>query len=60
MYVCHACVYVCVTTYLTQGTQNVILIILIGSITNTHKTIESTQRHKGMHQVFVLLEDLLQ
>lgn len=47
-------------TYLSQGTQYIVLIVLIGTIANAHKTIESAEGNKGVHQILVLLEDLFE
>lgn len=38
-----------ITTYLTQSTQNVILIILVGIAPNSNQWIEATQRNEPMH-----------
>lgn len=49
-----------IDNYLAKSTQNIILIILIGIITNSNQRVQSTKRNKTVHQIFIILKDLLQ
>lgn len=47
-------------TYLSEGPQNVVLIVLIRAIAHAHQAIEAAEGHEGVHQILILLEHLLQ
>lgn len=46
--------------YLAKCTQNVVLIVLVGIVSHAHQTIEAPKADESVHQILVLLEDLLE
>lgn len=46
--------------YLAKCTQNIVLIVLVGVVSHANQTIKSPKADESVHQILVLLEDLLQ